>query len=443
MDILEIQEDPVFASYLEEKLLKPSTIENYSYHMQRYCNSTGMTPTQLLEEAENEEEERIPLRKSKLKEHLKNFELFLIVKDYSKKHQESAMGSIRNFYSWHDIQLPRPRPNRTKKTHETIDDIPSREDIKKAVTQCNLKYKAIILLMASSGMGSAEVRSLKVQDFLDSLSEYFRRPLKMPLDIDNIRKRLEGKIVIPSFNIERIKTSMPYTTFASPESINAIFEFLDAYPPNSPDNFLFPITIKNKNKQIQESGFTKYFSRLNDICGFGQVNRTKKFHSHALRKYFASTLINKDIKQWSIDFMLGHAVKNRTTGAYFKPDPAQIKNDYLKIVEDLSIIEEFDVKHLETDEYKELQELKRAEKERKDENIKLKEQMQKQEEQHRVEMEELKAQFDNAETKTDEFQKTIMDMLQSGEISPSEIDFETENEKMSYFKKRFPNKKIS
>lgn len=372
MDILEIQEDPVFANYLEEKLLKPATIENYSYHMLRYCNSTGMTPTQLMEEAEYEEEERIPLRKTKLKEHLKNFELFLTVKDYSKKHQESAMGSIRNFYSWHDIQLPRSRPNRSNNTHETIEDIPDREDIKKALSQCNLKYKAIILLMGSSGMGSAEVRSLKVQDFLDSLSEYFRRPLNIPLDIDQMRQRLEGKVVIPIFNIERIKTSMPYTTFASPESVNAILEFLDAFPPDSSDNFLFPVTIKNKNKAIESNTFTTYFRRLNDVCGFGQVNRTSKFHSHALRKYFASTLINKDIKQWSIDAMLGHAIKNRTTGAYFKPDPAHIKNDYLKIVEDLSIIEDFDVKHLETDEYKELQALKKAEKDRDSEIAELK-----------------------------------------------------------------------
>ena len=139
-----------------------------------------MTPTQLLEESEYEEEERMPLRKTKLKEHLKNFELFLKNKDYSKMHQESAMGAIRNFYSWHDIQLPRPRPNRTNRTHETIEDIPNREDIKKAVSQCNLKYKTIILLMASSGMGHAEVRGLKIQDFLDSLSDYFRRPLELP-----------------------------------------------------------------------------------------------------------------------------------------------------------------------------------------------------------------------------------------------------------------------
>jgi integrase len=354
MDFKDIQEDVVFEDYLEEKQLKPRTIELYIYHMQKYCNVTGMTPTQLLEEAEAEEEERVPLRKTKLKVHLKDFELFLIDQGYSKRHQETSMTSIRNFYSWHDIQLPRPRPNKTKKTHESIEDIPNKDEIKEALTYCNPKYKAIVLLMASSGMGSAEIRSLKVQDFLDSLSEYFRRSLKLPLDVDQINKKLENKLVIPTFKIVRIKTSMPYTTFASPEAVNAILYFLDKYPPNSPDNYLFPNTINNKEKAITENAFTKSFRRINDKCDFGQVNKSVKFHSHAMRKYFASTLINNDIKQWSIDAMLGHVVKNRTTNAYFKPDPAIIKNDYFKIVKHLSM-EKIDVKTMESPEFIEIQ----------------------------------------------------------------------------------------
>lgn len=165
----------MFEDYLEEKRLKPRTIEIYSLNMRKFCNVVGKTLKELLEEAENEEEERIPVRKTKLKEYLKQFELFLDKQGYSKRHQETAMTSIRNFYSWHDIQLPRPRPNKTKKSHETIEDIPSKDEIKEALNHSNPKYKAIILLMVSSGRGSADIRSLKVQDFLDSLSEYFRR----------------------------------------------------------------------------------------------------------------------------------------------------------------------------------------------------------------------------------------------------------------------------
>ncbi|UTB32689.1 MAG: hypothetical protein NKF70_14610 [Methanobacterium sp. ERen5] len=76
MDIKDIQEDSVFEDYLEEKQLRPRTIELYTYHMIKFCNVTGMTPMQLLDEAEHEEEKRIPLRKTMLKEHLKDFELF-------------------------------------------------------------------------------------------------------------------------------------------------------------------------------------------------------------------------------------------------------------------------------------------------------------------------------------------------------------------------------
>ncbi|UTB32688.1 MAG: site-specific integrase [Methanobacterium sp. ERen5] len=207
--------------------------------------------------------------------------------------------------------------------------------------------------MASSGMGSAEIRSLKVQDFLDSLTEYFRSPLKLPLDIPQIRKKLENKLVIPTFKIVRVKITLPYTTFATPEAVNAIFYYLEKYPPQTPDDYLFPNTIKNKEKPITDNAFGKYFNRINNKCGFGHVNRSVKFHSHSLRKYFASTLINKDIKQWSIDAMLGHAVKNRTTNAYFKPDPTIIKNDYFKIVKDLSM-EEIEVKTMDSPEFQEL-----------------------------------------------------------------------------------------
>jgi integrase len=380
MNLLEIQDDPVFADYLEEKVLKPRTIEIYSYHMKHYCEATGMSPTDLLEEAEDEEEERVPLRKTKLRQHLKTFEEFIKIKDFSKQHQQGAMTIIRNFYSFHDIRLPYAKPNKAQKTHETIEDIPSKEDIAKALGHCNHKYKAIILTMGSSGMGSSEVRGLKVQDFLDSISEYFNKPLELPLDIDQIRSKLSRNVIVPTFNIVRVKTSMPYSTFASPEAVNAIIDFLEKYPPKSPDNFLFPMSKRNIDKQITNNTFTLYFRRLNDTCNFDKVNRFRKFHSHALRKYFASTLINKDIKQWSIDAMLGHAVRNRTTGAYFKPDPKQIIGDYLKIVEDLSILEDVDIKHLETEEYKELKELKRAEKERKNEMEDMKNNLEKQNE---------------------------------------------------------------
>lgn len=353
MDISDIKEDPRFADYLEEKSLRERTIENYSYHMLKYCNVTGMTPSELLDEAFEEAENRTPLWKSKLKEHLKDLADFLAEKDYTKQHQESVIGAVRNFYHWHEIQLPRPRPIKAEKTHVTIEDIPTNDEIKLALNQSSLKYKSIILLMNSSGMGSAEVRSLKVQDFLDSLSTYFRSPLTLPLDMDQIRDKLRGKLVIPIFDIVRVKVSLPYTTFAAPEAVYSILEFLELHPPDNADNYLFPATFKDRDKAISDGSLTKYFRRLNKKCGFGKVNRMAKFHSHAFRQRFATISTSKGISQWSIDAMLGHTIKDRTMDAYFKRDPTHIINDYRKVVKYLSI-EEIDVKTYDSPEVVEI-----------------------------------------------------------------------------------------
>ena len=365
MKVEDIQKDERFKNYLERKSLQPNTIYSYTYHMKNYCDAISMTPSELLNEAFHEEEERLPMWDRKLTKHLEDFETYIKEKGYSKQHQQSSMTSIRNFYSYHDLQLPHPKPNRSEKNHETFEDLPDREDIKKALEHCNPKYKPIILSMISSGMGSAEVRNLKVKDFFDSISTYVKKPLKIPLDIDQIRSELKGKVVVPVFNIVRVKTKMPYTTFISPEATNAILDYLEQHPPDSEDNYLFSLANRNKNRQITDNTFTTYFRRLSRECNFGSVNGKAKFHSHALRKWFASTLMNKEIKEWSIQAMLGHTVKNRTRDAYLKPDPNQIKNDYLKIVDDLCILEDYEVKHLETDEYKQLKSLQRADRERK------------------------------------------------------------------------------
>jgi hypothetical protein len=51
-----------------------------------------------------------------------------------------------------------------------------KDDIKLALKNCNPKFQAIILLMSSSGMGSAEVSSLSHKQLLESLQEYINFP---------------------------------------------------------------------------------------------------------------------------------------------------------------------------------------------------------------------------------------------------------------------------
>jgi integrase len=355
MDKREVENDKVFQEYIEERHLKPSTIKTYLYHLYNYCQSTKLLPSELLEEAEEEEKKLIILRKRKIKQHLKSFENFMDQKEFSHAHQQTARTVIKTFYRHFEIQLPQTIRNRTPQSQETYEDLPTIEELSKALSLCYGKYKPIFLTMLSSSMGGSEVRNLKVKDFLNAISDYFREPLELPLDITKIRSKVNKKVFIGEWNIIRVKTSMPYTCFTSPEANFSILEYMEREPPKSVDDYLFPRNIEQRNEPIKENTFMVYFQNLNNRTGLGKVNNYVKLHSHVFRKFYASKLLDKDIQQIHIDALLGHSVSNKTTGAYFKPTVQHLKHDYLKIVKDISI-EEIEVKTMESPEYQELKE---------------------------------------------------------------------------------------
>lgn len=354
MDKRDVENDKVFQEYIEERHLKPRTIKTYLYHIYNYCQSTKMLPSELLEEVEAEEENLIRLRKRKIKQHLKIFEKFMDQKEYSQTHQQTARTVIRNFYGHFEIQLPQTIRNRTPQTHETYEDLPTIEELGKALSLCYGKYKPIFLTMLSSSMGGSEVRNLKVKDFLNAISDYFREPLELPLDILKIRSKVNKKVFIGEWNIIRVKTSMPYTCFTSPEANFSILEYMEREPTNSVDDYLFPRKREQRNEPIKENTFMVYFQNLNNRAGLGKVNNYVKLHSHVFRKFYASKLLDKDIQQIHIDALLGHSVSNKTTEAYFKPTNQHLKADYLKIVKDISI-EEIEVKTMKSPEFIEIQ----------------------------------------------------------------------------------------
>ena len=64
------------------------------------------------------------------------------------------MITVRSFYSEFEIEIPKIRlKHENTKRMITTDDIVGKKHILRALEHCNLKYKSIILLMSSSGMG--------------------------------------------------------------------------------------------------------------------------------------------------------------------------------------------------------------------------------------------------------------------------------------------------
>lgn len=338
---MDISDDTLFKSFVINRGLRERTIKRYKRQLESYCVFMNKTPSELIQEAENEEDQGLRMRNRSIKLNLLEFKQHLEQQNYSSHTIVNTITIVRSFYTEFDIELPRIHLKQKHKT-ETIEDIPNKDDIRKALNFANIKYRAIILTMSSSGFGSAEVRSIKYHDFLNSLTEYIELPKNtyVPVDelVEIIEKIPEDTVIIPCWKLMRIKTEAPLITFSTPESVTAILEYIKIDPPLTLESPLFR-SNKVKDKEISDGGLIKYFHKLNELCGFGKSHLQGKFISHSVgRKWFATTLNDVGIPQLTIDFFLAHSL-GPVTSAYIKPNIKTLKEHYIKCIPALSMRE--------------------------------------------------------------------------------------------------------
>ena len=349
----ELKKDPSLIDFLDSRDIREPTKISYINRLNEYCKFTGKMPSELIEEAEIEEEERIRMRNRQIKRYLIDFIKYLKKENRSPNYINSMLSTIRSFYSSMEIELPHVTCNiKEPEQLVTINDIPTKKHIRIALKHSNIKYRAIILLMMSSGMGSSEIRHLTLNDYLQSLkiTDYELSNIK---ELTNKLKENENEI--PTWSIRRYKTNMPYVTFSSPESVKAINDYIDErYEKGKKFKSINDCLFESRGKHIGKIIIVAYFSRLNDLCGFGFSKRQRFFKAHALRKFFATTLKNNGMDNLTSEWLIGHKI-NSITNAYIKPDIYRLKKDYLDILPFLSL-EKIGTKTVESDEYKELKE---------------------------------------------------------------------------------------
>lgn len=334
-EINDIENDEEIQDFLRAKPRRESTKKEHLKRLRKYCDFLGKKPVELIREAEEDEENRIRMKKRRIRKYFLDYSEHLRDEGRSQHTIHNHFSSIKSFYRNAELELPNVSINSTSEIKRARNEsIPFKEDIEKALKHCKFKYKAIILLMSSSGMGSGEIRNLKFEDFLDAINEFLDHE---EMDVTKIAEMLNNKEnIIATWNVQRQKQGNNYYTFSSPESIKAIIDYLierqkktGTIPKEEP-------LFENFGKKISEDSFSKNFQRINDAAEFGMAGRQRYFKSHSLRKYFASTLHKNGLSQIDIDWLLGHEI-NGVDRSYIKADPSNLKEQYLKVVEDLSI----------------------------------------------------------------------------------------------------------
>lgn len=343
----DIRKDPTYQEFCENRDLAEKTKQKYQLALSKYVNLIGMSLESLLEEAEDEEENGIRLRKRKIKKYLLRYKQHLDKLDLSESYKRNLIMCVRTFYNENGIEIPRTfrkKSRKDKKKTVFFEQLPTMEDVKHILKYANSTFRAIILLGVSSGMSRAEICSLTFKDFFDAfnLDPY-------PETLQELIDRLDQvEDFIPLWQIQRIKTGTSFFTFNSPEASYSIKDYLTdlnlrisktketekiknefIFEPEAKlfrNSYLKPMTIYN---------VTRVYNKLNEEAGFEKVDGKAFIRPHSLRKLFASTLEKYKMPHLMIRWIMGHTI-DQTTNSYFKADPETTKDEYLKAVEHLS-----------------------------------------------------------------------------------------------------------
>lgn len=312
-----IENDPLLQRMFKRRGLKKSSQLLLTKYFRWYNQVTGLTPSQAIEEADQEEEDSIRLRRRRIVKHLEDYEDYLSNK-YAHTTVKNAMSAVRSFYHENYIELPPPqRKPAPPVVTLTTDDLPSRDDIRMALEISKPRNKAIILLNCSSGMGQSELINLTLGNFQDAITKYKKIGLK---ELIRIGETIEVGPLI--WKLKRIKTGGEYTTYSTPESYESIINYLQLHPPHTlkRETPLFRKFKTDHDEPINLRRFGEFYERINTKLGFGKARDGRNhFRSHNLRKFCANQL-KTGMGFDNAQFILGHRIRDSTRGAYLKPD---------------------------------------------------------------------------------------------------------------------------
>ena len=337
-------DESIIEYYAESRNLQSETQRNYTIYLRHYTEYFQMSLKELLDEAEEEEEQGIRWKHRTLKKRLIEYRTHLY-NTYAPSTAKSRFNKIQAFYRHFDIEI-HPLPKFNVKNLEKLPptkytSLPDKEVIRAAVDIATPVMKAIILFMSSSGCGRAETLSLSVADYIEATKEYHQGG-----EIQEIIETVD-KIddVVPTFDVLRRKTNKYYVTFCSPEAVHAINTHLLNRNTLTPDSKLF---------QIHKDYFIEAFENINNKLGLGKVGHYIRFRSHMLRKYHASALMNDGMSRDIVNDLQGRT-KPQTENSYFFNDTDSLREAYVSHLPALMIGKEIEKITVKSKEFRQLE----------------------------------------------------------------------------------------
>lgn len=341
--------EAILERFFKDRGSSPATQDHYLAASKKYCELQGMTLKELLQEADEEEENGIRWKKRKLRERLIAFRTFLF-ENKSEGTAKLYFNDVKTIYRHFEIEVqsfPRFNSHQIQKTYEmSYEDIPTKAELIDAYHEASNTCKCIILFAISSGFSRVDMLNLSVFDFMTACKDSYRSDALL----EQLKELKEEDCLIPTFRDDRQKTSKKFTTFCSPEAAEHIIQYLigrdarikmkyDEADEEEQEDLPSELDICDKLFDISQSHLAYAFRVINTKLDFGFAGKHTRFRCHMLRKFQATTLLNCQEMDWTIqeiDTLQGRS-QDKTHRAYFHNNADALKEKYIASVDSLML----------------------------------------------------------------------------------------------------------
>ena len=340
-----IRQDMKLQQMFIRKNLSKSRIDLNIIAFTKMYELTGLTPTELIDEALEEQEPRLingqlrfkQINDRKITRYLYNYYFFLQQENYKLQTIQTRMATVRAFYNEYDVELPKNIQLQNNKPLVTEGDLPARKDILKAL----------------------QALEFKVHDLIQGCKNYNVTSLNELLNID-------ADNVVPGFYFrpqKTIRSGNICCTFCTPECFKSLQDYLKTRPYLTEDS---PLFTNRFNEKLSRDAVIRIFKTINDN-EFGFVNNQRFFKAHNLRKWFVSQCNQHSGDLLKVHILAGHSI-SRIDATYNEINVDVMRRFYISLIPHLTV----NPTRVKTVKSREYLELERRLKEQELENQRLK-----------------------------------------------------------------------
>jgi len=248
----------------------------------------------------------------------------LYISDNAPLTQKVLLNGVKQFLEEYDIDIRKKIWKKIKNQRKgskplTIDKIPDNEDLKRILSDGNIKCKAYFLLLSSTGMREGEICKITWDD----------------IELKNRKINIRAEVA---------KNNCNRYVYFSPEAEEYLLMWKDMYDnwtpkagkehkqkclENKQDNRVFPFSESTAiwmwNNLIEKSGYDER----------DKVTNRRIYHIHTLRKFFNTKMKLNNVPEGVVEKLLGH--EGYLNGSYDRFTPEEIKEIYDKNCPTLSV----------------------------------------------------------------------------------------------------------